>query len=637
MLGDLCPVLHAVWKSGDDPALVVWAEDPAGARFALPSSEVRAALASCNAHGHAVRLSLDVPAANGHPLSSSHSEMNGALSLQSADITGLALGAGEAIRCLVEVDDTSMTVSDDLLFWRTAARFALELMARERIIPVLGQNGDTSVGRWVPLLQGPDRSRFAILAEAMPPAARPGLSSTDTELSAADLLFEFLAYGVDNLARQWLIERHAGIRSSPTGEGAGVAIRNWLSSLTAENPRPVHSAERIRPAVLHWLEPLFETPDAIGFRTCLRLRPPKEGSEEWTLTFLLQSSDNPSELVPAGQVWRQRGQLWDRVKDKYKRPQEKLLYDLGLAARVFPAISKGLKNQHPELVRLDVNEAYKFLKEAAPVLEESDVGVIAPGWWNRRRTGLAWRIRVLPFVEEDGSVRARGFDAPVRFKWQVLLGGRPLSPEGFNRLVRMKTPLLRMKNEWIELNPEEAERVQRFWGAQRSNGHATLLQALDLASQDEVMGLAIERVEFEGWLEAFAGGGARAIDLNPKTLKGKLRPYQMRGAGWLEFMVEHGFGAILADDMGLGKTIELIALLLHRKECGTLDGPVLLICPMSVAGNWVHEVRRFGPSLKPLLHHGPGRLSGRSIRRMQPPSTTSSSAPIPSWRVTWMS
>jgi SNF2 family DNA or RNA helicase len=604
------PVLHAVWRTGEDPALVIWAEDPSGSRFALPSSEVRAALASTDAHGHASRLPIAVPSANGHPLPSSNSEMNSDLHLQPLEVTGLALGAGEAIRCLVEVNDTPVTVADDLLFWRTAARFALELMARERIIPVLGQNGDSSVGRWVPLLQGSDRQRFAELAVAMPLAARAVASDTESEASAADLLFEFLAYGVDNLARRWLVERHAGIRSSPTGEGSGVAIRNWLSSLTAENPRSVHSPERIRPAILHWLEPLFETPDAIGFRTCLRLRPPKEGSDDWTLTFLLQSVDDPSELVPAGQVWRERGQLWERVKDKYKRPQEKLLYDLGLAARVFPAIAKGLKNQHPELVRLDVHDAYKFLREAAPILEESDVGVIAPGWWNRRRTGLAWKIRVLPYEEPDGSTRTRGFDAPVRFKWQVLLGGRPLSPEGFNRLVRMKTPLLRMKNEWIELNPEEAERVQRFWQAQRSDGSATLLQALDLASQDEVMGLAIEQVEFEGWLEAFAGGGARSIDLNPASLKGELRPYQMRGAGWMEFMVEHGFGAILADDMGLGKTIELIALLLHRKECGTLDGPVLLICPMSVAGNWMHEVNRFGPALKPLLHHGPGRLSG---------------------------
>lgn len=552
-----------------------------------------------------------MPTLESHPLPSSEGELSSDIQLQPVEITGLALQPGEAIRVMVALSGTDVRLGDDLLFWRTSARFALELMARERIIPVLGQSGVNAVGRWVPLLQGADRVRFADLAESMPRACRALLTTEDGASSASDVLFEFLAYGVDNLARSWLVERHSsGSRSSATGEGAALAVRNWLSSLTSENPRPVQSADKIRPAVLHWLEPLFETPDALGFRTCLRLRPPKEGSDEWTLTFLLQSVDDPSEMIPAGQVWRSRGQLWDRVKDKYKRPQEKLLYDLGLAARVLPAISKGLKSQHPEMVRLDVHEAYRFLREATPVLEESDIAVVAPGWWQRRRTGLAWKIRVEPI--DDGN-DSRGFDAPVSFRWQVLLGGRPLSPEGFGRLVRMKTPLLRMKNEWIELNTEEAERVQRFWSVQRNNGHATLLQAFDLASQEEVLGLAIQEVEFVGWLETFAKGGANIASIDPSTLRGALRPYQMRGAGWMDFMIDHGFGAVLADDMGLGKTVELIALLLHRKEAGTLFGPILLICPMSVAGNWMHEVARFGPDLTAMLHHGPGRLTGNAF------------------------
>jgi hypothetical protein len=378
------PVLHAVWRTGEDPALIVWAEDVAGGsrRYAVPSTEVRAALANGqengHIHGHASRLTLAVPAAADRPLPSTQSEFNGDTHLKPIEITGVALTAGEAVRCLVELDESESRLGDDILFWRTAARMALEFMARERIIPVLGANGDQAVGRWVPLLQGSDRDRFSQLAAAMPAACRSVVSADETELSANDLLFEFLAYAVDNLARNWLVERYGGTRSSASGEGAAAAIRSWISSLTAENPRPVIGADRIRTALEQWLEPLFETPEALGFRTCLRLRPPKEGNDEWTLTFLLQSVDNPSELVPAGQVWRERGRQWEEVKDRFRRPQEKLLYDLGLAARVFPPIAKGLKNQHPEVVRLTVHEAYQFLKEAAPILEESDVVVMAP-------------------------------------------------------------------------------------------------------------------------------------------------------------------------------------------------------------------------------------------------------------------
>ena len=62
--------------------------------------------------------------------------------------------------------------------------------------------------------------------------------------------------------------------------------------------------------------------------------------------------------------------------------------------------------------------------------------------------------------------------------------------------------------------------------------------------------------------------------------------------------------------MGLGKTVELTSMLLNMKEAGTLNGPVLLMCPMSVVGNWEHELRRFAPSLTVMTHHGPGRLNG---------------------------
>jgi SNF2 family DNA or RNA helicase len=51
------------------------------------------------------------------------------------------------------------------------------------------------------------------------------------------------------------------------------------------------------------------------------------------------------------------------------------------------------------------------------------------------------------------------------------------------------------------------------------------------------------------------------------------------------------------------------------KEHGTLTGPVLLVCPMSVVGNWEHELRRFGPSLTFLTHHGSGRLTGEAFRK----------------------
>ncbi|MFD3593943.1 DEAD/DEAH box helicase [Nocardia sp. NPDC058640] len=78
-----------------------------------------------------------------------------------------------------------------------------------------------------------------------------------------------------------------------------------------------------------------------------------------------------------------------------------------------------------------------------------------------------------------------------------------------------------------------------------------------------------------------------------------LRPYQVRGVGWLRETVEAYGGAVLADEMGLGKTVQTIGFLQGRA-----DGPQLVVCPTSLVGNWVHEIERFAPGLKAVSWRG---------------------------------
>jgi len=83
----------------------------------------------------------------------------------------------------------------------------------------------------------------------------------------------------------------------------------------------------------------------------------------------------------------------------------------------------------------------------------------------------------------------------------------------------------------------------------------------------------------------------------PRTLEAQLRPYQEDGYRWLSRLAGCGFGMCLADDMGLGKTLQVIALLLERAR----DGVSLVVAPASVCGNWRQEIRRFAPTLVPML------------------------------------
>ena len=83
----------------------------------------------------------------------------------------------------------------------------------------------------------------------------------------------------------------------------------------------------------------------------------------------------------------------------------------------------------------------------------------------------------------------------------------------------------------------------------------------------------------------------------PVSLDAELRPYQEEGFKWMAKLAHWGVGACLADDMGLGKTIQIISVLLHRAS----KGPALVIAPASVCGNWLNEIKKFAPTLNPVL------------------------------------
>lgn len=90
----------------------------------------------------------------------------------------------------------------------------------------------------------------------------------------------------------------------------------------------------------------------------------------------------------------------------------------------------------------------------------------------------------------------------------------------------------------------------------------------------------------------------------PKQFLAELRPYQLQGLSWLQFLREYGFGGILADDMGLGKTVQALSHITLEKASGRMTQPCLVIAPTSLMFNWQMEAARFSPDLKVLLLHG---------------------------------
>jgi superfamily II DNA or RNA helicase len=95
-----------------------------------------------------------------------------------------------------------------------------------------------------------------------------------------------------------------------------------------------------------------------------------------------------------------------------------------------------------------------------------------------------------------------------------------------------------------------------------------------------------------------------------KGFHGKLRHYQEEGISWLNFLHEFELGGILADEMGLGKTVQALAFfqsIKDRRAKKESKHPVLIVAPTSVITNWSYEMKKFTPTAKILMLHGPGR------------------------------
>ncbi|KKM08771.1 hypothetical protein SY88_21915 [Clostridiales bacterium PH28_bin88] len=594
------------------------------------------------------------------------------LTLSLWGVNGLVVSPVWVVNALIRLEETqtepvkSSTFGNDLRFWSRTAKLALELLVRERFIPTVAmlaapvskrRGGGTSRGgsglkaTWLALLDQPeDTRRVAILAANMPAVCR---AISPVAPPPKKLVEGFLHAAVDGMARHWLA-------SMPmTVKGGGVAglsgPERWVNALCSEKAvirSPLPELGRLQEGVDKWTAEVFSRGTAAEFRTCFRLEPPDEQSEDeekmsrlkqetpaWFLRFMLQANDDPSLMVPAEKVWRESKSVLRFLNRKFANPQERLLADLARAARVFPPIEESLRSASPEGCYLTSAEAYCFLREAATLLTESGFGVMVPPWWGQGGSRLGVRLRVKPQQRSAGghtgtvSQGMMGLDVLVSYDWEVALGSEVINRREFERLASLKVPLVRIRGRWVELRPEEVEAASRFWERQQTTDEMTLREALRLglaggttlleAGEEKTgpgqVALPVTGVEAEGWIAPLLEKlkDIQRIELlsPPVRFHGNLRPYQVRGYSWLHFLTERGMGACLADDMGLGKTIQFIALLLHRRAQGLSTGPVLLICPTSVAGNWQREVARFAPSLRMILHHGSQRLSGRVFTR----------------------
>jgi len=274
---------------------------------------------------------------------------------------------------------------------------------------------------------------------------------------------------------------------------------------------------------------------------------------------------------------------------------------------------------------LDTEKAYRFMHEAAPLLEQAGFGLLLPPWWNQPTARLGVRLRLKPKEEApDLKPVGRGslsLQKLVEYQWELAIGDTSISRKEFDALLALNSPLVQIHGKWIQLDADQIEAAFKFWESDTRSGTMNLLQAAQygMGGGDNSHALPLTDVVAEDWVGEWMNHLAyheRMTELEqPPGMQGELRPYQRKGYSWLAFFSRWGLGACLADDMGLGKTIQALALLEYRKENQQLTGSVLLVCPTSVVTNWQKEARRFTPRLVTMVHQGPDRLRGEAFLR----------------------
>ncbi len=195
------------------------------------------------------------------------------------------------------------------------------------------------------------------------------------------------------------------------------------------------------------------------------------------------------------------------------------------------------------------------------------------------------------------------FDAKI----DIVFGDQQVSVAEVKRALANKQQFVQLNDGTLGILPEEwIKKYSLLFRVGEGKTNSLKLSRYHLSVVDELyenrdeMELVVQLEEKYQRLREF--DKINNID-PPDHLQDVLRPYQVAGYQWLNYLHEINWGGILADDMGLGKTVQALSFLeRYKSEHGKIKA--LVVCPTTLIYNWENEIRKFTPSLSFHIHHG---------------------------------
>ncbi|MFP4496076.1 MAG: SNF2-related protein [Halochromatium sp.] len=510
----------------------------------------------------------------------------------------------------------------DLLFWHWFTQRLKQLLLRDQYLPGLRyrqppkppRRKTAPAAELHPLWQWAGRAYEALIEQAVPALPPACTAGSETPLDPTSVLEHCAAVLLDELVRSTPLPATFKKRID------GSLVAHALETEPGQQPLAA-TAEHLDlyRDWRRWRQAIDGGEQAARFTLGFRLLEPDAADVDpeasaWTLELIVIPRDDPSQRLALADYWqgtpaeRAAFRAWLDAADFERH----LLLDLGLAARIYPKLWDGLATAEPRAVMLSLNEAFDFLKDSAWVLEHAGYKVVVPAWWTpsgRRRAKLRLRGSGASPSSSGTSAGSNqlGLKQLLQYRYALSIGDEEISEEEWLDLIEAKTPLVRFRGEWIELDRERMREMLAFWQRQgQETVELSLPELLQRTAQDDALEIDRDSALAE-MLERLRDDSRLELAATPDGLNATLRDYQRRGLAWIGYLEQLGMNGCLADDMGLGKTMQVIAQLVRERAGATPPGPTLLVAPTSVLGNWQREVQRFAPQLATHLHHGPAR------------------------------
>lgn len=468
-------------------------------------------------------------------------------------VEGISLTPAEAIEVLQILSLNSLQTdanyfSGELRYEAHIYRWALDLIVRQKYLPGIEIEEQTVKSVWQPLLDSEiDRVRFAKFIQLMPYACL-AYGDRKAEIQPQNLLLRSLRTILNARLRTWVDFNPKATRA--------LTIQPWLRSL-AEFSNDLETdnknTNRLNTALYNWTLPINEylvssQNDNFGrdrYRVCFALQPPQKtetngAQPDWQLNYYLQALDQPEFRVTAATIWQCAEDILTVHQRTIEHPQASLLKGLGLASRIYAPIKESLNQSNPISCQLDPIQVYEFIRSIAWQLQNSGLGIILPpglaSGEREQRLGIKITAGVAPKKNERLSLQSL-----LNYNLEIAVGDRTVSQKDFERLLDQKSPIVEIDGQWLALQPADVKAAQAVLTQSNEQMSLTVEDALRLSTGDTnvLAKLPVTKFESTGVLQELINNltDNKAVEPvnNIKGFKGKLRPYQAKGVGWLSF------------------------------------------------------------------------------------------------------